>query len=179
IKYAEIEWARHLVSLGAVELGENRPQQLVRRAAQITAPVHWHLIGPLQRNKVRSTLPLVSLIHSADSVRLLQAVDRVAGELSLRPRVLLEVNLSGEAAKHGFHHEELCATWNEVLTLTNVQVGGLMTMAAYSPDPESARPAFRRLRELRDELQSRSGSTTHLQHLSMGMTGDFEVAIEE
>jgi pyridoxal phosphate enzyme (YggS family) len=179
IKYAELDWARHLASLGAVELGENRPQQLVRRAAQIAAPVHWHLIGPLQRNKVRSILPLVSLIHSADSLRLLQAIDRISGELNLRPRVLIEVNLSGEAEKHGFLAEELSAAWPPVLTLRNVQIEGLMTMAGWSPDPENARPAFRRLRELRDQLQSQSGSATRLEHLSMGMTGDFEVAIEE
>jgi len=179
IKYAELDWARRLVALGAVALGENRPQQLVQRAAHITAPVHWHLIGPLQRNKVRSILPLVSLIHSADSLRLLQAIDRIGGELNLRPRVLLEVNLSGEAVKHGFPREELSAAWDEIVKLANVQVDGLMTMAAYSPRPENARPAFRRLRQLRDELQSRSGSATRLAHLSMGMTGDFEVAIEE
>jgi pyridoxal phosphate enzyme (YggS family) len=179
IKYAELDWARHLVSRGAVELGENRPQHLVRRAAQITAPVHWHLIGHLQRNKVRSILPLVSLIHSADSLRLLQAIDRIAGELSLRPRVLVEVNLSGEAEKHGFLAEELSTSWEQVLALQNLKVEGLMTMAGWSPDPENARPAFRRLRELRDELQSRSESTIHLAQLSMGMTGDFEVAIEE
>src|SRR5262245_45817947 len=179
IKYAQLDWARRLVALGAVDLGENRPQQLVRRAAQITAPVHWHLIGPLQRNKVRSILPLVSLIHSADSLRLLEAVDRIGGELSLRPRVLLEVNLSGEAEKHGFLAEQLLAAWKQVQTLRNLKIDGLMTMAGWSPDPENARPAFRRLRELREELQSRSGSTTRLEHLSMGMTGDFEVAIEE
>src|SRR5262249_14342655 len=179
IKYAELDWARRLVSLGSLELGENRPQQLVRRAAQITAPVHWHLIGPLQRNKVRSILPLVSLIHSADSVRLLEAIDRIGGELNLRPRRLLEDNLSGEPEKHGFLAAELSAVWKQVLALPNLKIKGLMTMAGWSPDPENARPAFRRLRELRDELQSRSGSTTHLEHLSMGMTGDFEVAIEE
>jgi pyridoxal phosphate enzyme (YggS family) len=178
-KYAEIEWARRLVALGAVELGENRPQQLVQRAAQITAPVRWHLIGPLQRNKVRSILPLASLIHSADSLRLLQAIDRIGGELGLRPRVLLEVNLSGEAEKHGFLAEELLTAWKQLPWLPNLQIEGLMTMAGWSPDAENARPAFRALRELRDELRSRSGSTTCLEHLSMGMTGDFEVAIEE
>jgi pyridoxal phosphate enzyme (YggS family) len=179
IKYAQLDWAGRLVARGAVELGENRPQQLVQRAGQITGPVNWHLIGPLQRNKVRSILPLVSLIHSADSVRLLQAIDRIGGELNLRPRVLLEVNLSGEAEKHGFLAEELSTAWKQVLTLPNLQIEGLMTMAGWSPDPENARPAFRRLRDLRDEMQSRSGSTMRLEHLSMGMTGDFEVAIEE
>lgn len=180
-KYAELDWVRRLVALGVVELGENRPQQLAQRAGEISAPVHWHLIGHLQRNKVRSILPLTSLIHSADSVRLLEAVERIAGELDLRPRVLLEVNLSGEEAKHGFRAEELTATWNEIARCERTQVEGLMTMAAYSDNPEDARPVFARLRELRDQLRSQSSPelALRLQQLSMGMTGDFEVAVEE
>jgi pyridoxal phosphate enzyme (YggS family) len=180
-KYAQVDWARRIVERGVVELGENRPQQLVQRAQQIPGPVHWHLIGHLQRNKVRSILPLVNLIHSADSLRLLQAVDRIALELDLRPRVLLEINLSGETAKHGFRHSELIADWDNVLKIERLQIEGLMTMAAYDPDSESARPTFARLREIRDELQERSRgkSALALKHLSMGMTGDFEVAIEE
>jgi hypothetical protein len=178
-KYAEVDWIRALVQLGAVELGENRPQQLLARAEQIAEPVRWHLIGHLQRNKVRSILPLTTLIHSADSLRLLEAIDRIAGELGLRPRVLIELNLSGEEAKHGFEIDALRTEWDEVLTLGHIQVEGLMTMAAYSPDPETARPTFRQLRELREELQTRSGNAVKLKDLSMGMTGDFEVAIEE
>jgi pyridoxal phosphate enzyme (YggS family) len=179
-KYAEIDWVRQLVELGVVELGESRPQQLVQRAHKISASLHWHLIGPLQRNKVRSILPLTTLIHSADSLRLLEAIDRIAGELALRPHVLIEVNLSGETAKHGFQIEDLHASWQSILMLPHLQIEGLMTMAAYESDAEKARPAFIRLRELRDELQSRSGAAeVRLEKLSMGMTGDFEVAIEE
>ncbi len=178
-KYAELDWIRALIGLGVLQLGENRPQQLVARAEAIEAPVHWHLIGHLQRNKVRSILPLTSVIHSADSLRILEAIDRIAAELDLRPRVLIEVNLSGEEAKHGFRVGALREEWDSVLKLGRIQVEGLMTMAAYSPDPESARPAFHQLRELRDELQARSGAAAELKDLSMGMTGDFEVAIEE
>jgi pyridoxal phosphate enzyme (YggS family) len=180
-KYAQLDWVRGLVDLGVVELGESRPQQLVQRAQEIGVPVHWHLIGHLQRNKVRSVLPQTILIHSVDSLRLLEAVDRVAQELGLHPRVLVEVNLSGEDAKHGFHADELSSVWDRVLKFKHVQVEGLMTMAAYSSDPEHARPAFVRLRELRDELRGRCDEKTRsrFKHLSMGMTGDFEVAIEE
>lgn len=180
-KYAELEWVRILIGLGVMELGENRPQQLAARVGQLPADMHWHLIGPLQRNKVRSILSLTTLIHSVDSLRLLEQIDRIAGELNLRPRVLLEVNLSGEEAKHGFQVSELCAAWDKVLKFERAGVQGLMTMAAYDPNPENARPAFARLRELRDELQGRSGTNAavQLEHLSMGMTGDFEVAIEE
>ncbi len=179
-KYAELDWVRALLALGIRELGENRPQQLDLRAQEIVAPVHWHLIGHLQRNKIRSILPRTALIHSADSLRLLEAIDRVAAEIDLRPRVLVEVNMSGETAKHGFQAEGLLAAWDEILKLTRVEVVGLMTMAAYSPDPETARPAFAGLRKVRDTLQGLSfGTGVQLEHLSMGMTADFEVAIEE
>ena len=180
-KYAQLDWVRCLIELGVVELGESRPQQLVQRAHELGDPLHWHLIGNLQRNKVRSVLPHLTLLHAADSLRLLESIDRIAQELNLRPRVLVEVNLSREAAKHGFEANELLRAWDDILKLQQVQVEGLMTMAAYSPEPEHARPAFMRLRELRDELRVRSGEKTksQLNHLSMGMTGDFEVAIAE
>jgi pyridoxal phosphate enzyme (YggS family) len=182
-KYAQLDWVRCLVDLGVSELGENRPQQLVQRAQEIglVVPVHWHLVGNLQRNKVRSVLPVMTLLHSADNLRLLHSVERVAGELGLRPRVLLEVNLSGEQTKHGFQDDALLSVWNQVQQLEPVQIEGLMTMAAYSPNPENARLPFVRLRELRDELRERSTDRTRslLTQLSMGMTGDFEVAIEE
>ena len=180
-KYAELDWVRALVRQGACELGESRPQQLIARAEQIDAPVHWHLIGPLQRNKVRAVLPATTLLHSADSLRLLEAIERIAAEIDLRPRVLIEVNLVEEEAKHGFREQELESVWGEVLGFDRLQVEGLMTMAAYSSNPEDARPVFARLRALRDRLQQQAGERgrAELLHLSMGMTGDFEVAIEE
>jgi len=180
-KYAELEWVSQIVNLGCIDLGENRPQQLLGRAGVIAAHVNWHLIGPLQRNKVRSILGVASLIHSADSLRVLQAIDRIAGELNLRPRVLIELRLSGEEEKHGFAADDLLATWDQMLQLEHIALEGLMTMAAYSSDPEHARPVFARLRDLRDELQRRSppAAAGRFIQLSMGMTGDFEVAIEE
>lgn len=178
-KYAKLEWVRALVALGVTELGENRPQQLHERAAEIEPGVHWHLIGHLQRNKVRRTLPIVTLIHSVDSLRLLAEINQQANELDLQPRVLMEVNLSGEEQKHGFARDDLLAHWDEVRAFSRVRVEGLMTMAAYSDDPEHARPTFAALRTLRDQLCTRSPKTTSLPHLSMGMTGDFEVAVEE
>ncbi|MBS0266212.1 MAG: YggS family pyridoxal phosphate-dependent enzyme [Planctomycetes bacterium] len=180
-KYAELDWVRAIVALGMQELGENRPQQLLQRADQITAPVQWHLIGPLQRNKVRALLPRVTLIHSVDSVRLLEAIERIAGELQLQPRVLLEVNLSQEEAKHGFSEAELRDAWTSIQTLQHTQVMGLMTMAAYSEQAEEARPVFSQLCRLKNELsqQMPAARADQFRHLSMGMTGDFEVAIEE
>lgn len=178
-KMARLEWIQGLVVLGQIELAENRPQQLAERATQITGHQRWHLIGHLQRNKARRTLPLVSMIHSVDSLRLLTTLDQLAAELNLQPRVLLEVNVSGEASKDGFRREELLAAWDQVLACRNVGVEGLMTMAPLSDNPNDARPTFVALRGLRDELRSRSPAAVALPHLSMGMSGDFEIAIEE
>lgn len=178
-KYAQWEWVSALVKLGQQNLGENRPQQLVERSGLLTATATWHLIGHLQSNKTKSILPVAPWIHSIDSIKLLQQVNRLSGELSLRPKVLLELNVTGEQSKDGFIPEELRTVWTEVLECENVDIVGLMTMAAAAEDPEQARPAFRSLRQFRDELRDRSAGKLGLPHLSMGMTGDFEVAIEE
>lgn len=178
-KYAELQWVRDLIELGMRDLGESRPQQLLERAGLIDERVRWHMIGHLQRNKARKVLPLVSLIHSVDTPRLLETLDRLAEEMELRPRVLLEVNVSGEKAKHGFAPEALVATWPSVLACKHVEVDGLMTMAPLADDPATAQPVFRGLRELRDRLVGCSPEDVTLPELSMGMSDDFDVAIEE
>ena len=176
-KYAKPEWIRGLIELGARDLGESRPQQLVDRVSQFGPDVHWHLIGPLQRNKVRRVLPLVELIHSIDSVRLLDAIDRIAAEENLQPRVLLEVNVSGEATKQGFAPEHLLAAASQLQGLQHVRIEGLMTMAPHTENAEEIRPVFRALRDLRDELAGRLKRP--LPELSMGMSNDFDIAIQE
>jgi len=175
-KYAEPAWVRALLELGVRDLGESRPQQLVQRAEEFCEPVRWHLIGHLQRNKVRPVLPPAALIHAVDSFRLLSRIEMLAGELQLRPRILLEVNVSGEPAKQGFRLEELLAGWSAVGECRQVRVEGLMTMAPRDDGSESARPVFRGLRELRDRL---ADDDRPLRQLSMGMSGDFETAVEE
>lgn len=180
-KYADWSWVRALVDLGQRDLAENRPQQLVERAARLAeeAPesgARWHLIGHLQRNKVRPVLPAAGLIHSVDSLKLLQRVGVIGAELQLHPRVLLEVNVSGEASKDGFTPESLEREWEALAAVEGVDVAGLMTMAPESDDPEAARPTFEGLRGLRDRLQARG--PWELAELSMGMSGDFETAIE-
>ena len=180
-KYAQWPWVEALSSLHQT-FGENRPQQLAERQALLPG-VEWHLIGQLQRNKVKLALQHASVIHSIDSLRLLERVAAVATELQIRPRVLLEANLSQETTKSGFNAEELRRDWSQIVNISKaVQIDGLMAMAAESDDPEEARPVFRSLRLLRDELrQTDAGRNAglDLRDLSMGMSGDFIPAIEE
>jgi pyridoxal phosphate enzyme, YggS family len=162
---------------GQTTFGESRVQEAEAKISQLPGALKWHLIGHLQRNKVRRALPLFDLIQSVDTVELAQAIDRIAAELGLFPRVLLEVNVAGEASKFGFAPATLEREIESLLALPRVQVEGLMTIAPYAEDPEAARPHFRALRELRDRLATRCGIPLGV--LSMGMSGDFEVAVEE
>lgn len=180
-KYAEWPWVEALIDLGVKNLGESRPQQLIERAGLLNSAndVQWHLIGHLQRNKVRPILPMVSRLHSVDSVKLLKRIDLLAGEMGVRPKLLLEVNLSREEAKDGFPVETLEAEWDQIRNPSNIEITGLMTMAPYTSDEKILRSVFRELRELRDRLVQRSEGELELSELSMGMSGDFEIAIEE
>jgi pyridoxal phosphate enzyme (YggS family) len=177
-KYAELTWIEALHRAGVSDFGENRPQQLVARTELFDPTIRWHMIGQLQRNKVRPTLQRCHLIHSVDSWRLLDRIELIATELQLKPGVLLEANVSGEAAKSGFDPGELrAAASNERLTgYQHMDIRGMMTMAPQSRSPEHARPVFASLRELRDEIAT---SGLMLPELSMGMSGDFEIAVEE
>lgn len=179
-KYVHVEVIKELLNLGQRALGESRPQMLWERADALKdREIEWHLVGPLQKNKVRKTLPVVQWIHSIDSVGLLETVDRVAGELGVRPKVLLEVNVSGHPAKHGFHPNEMPEVVTRAAMCQNIVVCGLMAMAGFEGDLEGARRDFKALRKLRDDLQELSGTRLALTELSMGMSGDFEIAIEE
>jgi pyridoxal phosphate enzyme (YggS family) len=178
-KTVSSQMASRLVELGVLDLGENRPQELWRKAAELPANVRWHLIGHLQRNKVEKTLPLTTLTHSADSLRILQAIDAEASKQSRTVEVLLECNASGEAAKQGFALADVPKMLSELRKLRFVRIAGLMTMAAYDVEPEKCRPTFASLRRLRDALASQMPPPHQMVHLSMGMSNDFEVAIEE
>jgi pyridoxal phosphate enzyme (YggS family) len=157
--------------------GESRVQESRDKIPACPPGLEWHFIGHLQKNKVRQALPLFPFFHSIDSTALAGAIDRIAGETGVKAQGLLEVNVSGEETKHGFTPEELRAQFPTLSKLPHLRIRGLMTMAPYSDNPEDARPVFRTLRELRDELQS---TYQHpLPELSMGMSGDFEPAIEE
>lgn len=162
--------------LGQLDLGESRPQELWRKAEALKAlPIRWHMIGHLQRNKVERTLASVQVIHSVDSLRLLEEIAEQGSRQSLRPRLLLQVNASRENQKYGFELDEVADLFPKVQSLP-VEITGLMTMAALSSDPDVARTAFRALRQIFDDA-NREGA--QLTQLSMGMSGDFEIAIEE
>ena len=157
--------------------GESRVQESRDKIPACPPGLEWHFIGHLQKNKVRQALPLFSFFHSIDSTALAQAIDRIAGETGKPVDGLLEVNVSGEETKHGFTPDDLRGEFAALAKLPHLHIRGLMTMAPYSDNPEDARPVFRALRELRDELQSAHGHP--LPELSMGMSGDFVPAIEE
>ena len=180
-KYVDASLTRALCDAGCETLGENRPQALWEKSAALAdiSPT-WHLIGHLQRNKVRRTIPIVSLIHSVDSLRLAEALSQAAVELGREVRFLLEVNVSGDAAKHGLAPEEVLATLDAIAPLGQVRIMGLMAMAGLDSPPAEARRQFAALRQCRDRAAGRGlADNISLEQLSMGMSDDVPLAIAE
>lgn len=170
-KGARPQEIRTAVTAGIRHVGENRVQEAESKAAHLAdlrPRITWHMVGHLQTNKAKTALDIFDIIHSIDSVRLAASVSKRAQDVV---PVLLQVNVSGEATKGGFSVVELPQAVERVARLPRLAVKGLMTIAPFTEDPEEVRPVFRTLRELRDSLG--------LEHLSMGMTDDFEVAVEE
>ncbi len=168
---------REVFDAGQIDVGENRLQEAESKIPLLPASMRWHYIGQLQRNKVRKVLPLFAMIHSIDSLRLAQYTNEVARELGLFPRVFLQVNHAAEESKAGFSLETLRSQWETLLDLDRLEIVGLMTVPPAVDDPEESRPWFAALRDLRDELSR--GMSSKLPYLSMGMSGDYVVAIEE
>lgn len=164
---------------GLTVFGENRVQEALAKSAELPPGIEWHLIGPLQSNKVRPALDLFAAIHSIDRGKIAQAVDREAAARGLTLPVFLEVNLGDEQSKHGFPAEGLAAAVRPVADLEHLAVLGLMAIPPPAADPEASRPWFQRLRALRDELAARPEWPGFPGKLSMGMSDDFAVAIEE
>ncbi len=171
------EVVQYAIDAGQIEFGENKVQEGQEKVPALASNLDWHLIGHLQRNKVRKALPLFSTLHGIDSLKLANAVDRVAGELSLRPKILFEVNVGDEESKFGFSPDGLRESFSDLLKLQHVEIRGLMCIPPAVAKPDLARPYFQRLVSLRDELAQ--AHAVALPELSMGMSGDFEVAIEE
>lgn len=171
------ETVREAARLGLRVFGENKVQEARAKIPETGDSLRWDMIGHLQTNKARDAVRLFELVHSVDSLRLAQALDDEAAKLGKNQRMLLEVNVSGEKSKFGIRPDDLVGLLQSINALPHTSVEGLMTMAPYSDDPEKSRPYFQDLRRLRDETSA--STDIPLPHLSMGMTGDFEVAIEE
>ena len=171
------ESVREAAECGLRVFGESRVPEAEAKIPLCPGNLEWELIGHLQRNKVRRALRLFDTIHAVDSLPLLEKINTAAKESGKNVKVYLEVNISGEPSKYGLGRDDVLPILEAATTFMNVDLAGLMTIPPFSPDPEDARPYFRKLRELRDELAAASGFG--LDELSMGMSGDFEVAIEE
>lgn len=164
---------------GQIIFGENYVQELVAKAAEIESTVEWHFIGHLQSNKVRQIAGTVAMIHSVDRLPLAEEIDRQWGRIGRVCDILIQVNVSGEATKSGTTAEEAINLVKQTALLPNIRICGLMTMPPFFDDPEGARPYFRELRLLAEEISSLKIPSVSMIELSMGMSGDFQVAIEE
>ncbi|MDP3804351.1 MAG: YggS family pyridoxal phosphate-dependent enzyme [Candidatus Omnitrophota bacterium] len=187
-KEASVDEIGEVLGLGVRDLGENRVQELAAKHKVIGDKAAWHLVGHLQTNKVRDAVKVSTLIHSVDSVKLAKEIDKVAAKLNKVQNVLIQVNpvrnivsngvsTSGEAAKFGVSPDEIFGLLNEVSPYRNISIKGLMTIAPEVDNPELVRPFFRKLKELLDRINTKHNAQYTI--LSMGMTNDFEVAIEE
>lgn len=176
-KTHEAEKVRAAFDAGQELFGESKVQEARAKIPLLPSAAHWHFVGRLQRNKIRHALPLFELFHSVDSGALARDMNRIADEEGLRPRVLLEVNVAGEGSKIGFAPEVLRAEMEALLGLSRLTIEGLMAIPPLAEEAEASRKYFVALRELRDQLSTEFA--LQLPQLSMGMTGDFTVAIEE
>lgn len=179
-KTAGTDAIRTLLEAGQTDIGENRPQQLRDRSRELEAEgVRWHMIGRLQRNKVKYVVPTCTMVHSVDSLRLAEEIDKRAQAAQATATCLLEVSVAGEDQKGGARPDEAPALASQVAALDGIDLVGLMTMAPFVDDPEATRPVFAATRELLARINREADLARPLADLSMGMTQDFEVAVEE
>jgi len=160
-------------------LGENRVQEAEDKVSKVSDKVCWHLVGHLQRNKSRDAVSIFEMIHSVDSLRLATELGKRADQIGRRANILIQVNTSGAESQYGVEVDEAQDLVGAISKTEGVRIQGLMTIGAFLPEPEQVRPSFVRLRELRDKIAAANISGVYMKELSMGMTGDFEVAIEE
>ena len=164
---------------GVRDFGENRPQEMRDKAAELPADIRWHMIGRLQTNKVKYVVPRAVLIHSVDSLHLAEAIDKEAAKAGVTANILIEVNIAGEVSKGGIAPEETEGFARKLAALPNLKVNGLMTIAPIVENGEENRAYFRQMRELLVDIRDKNIDNIFMRSLSMGMTGDFETAIEE
>ncbi|GIP36402.1 YggS family pyridoxal phosphate-dependent enzyme [Paenibacillus sp. J2TS4] len=178
-KYVSLETARDVVDLGYNKIGENRWQDVKPKWEALGSRVEWHFIGHLQTNKVKDVIGKFSYIHSLDRLSLAKEINKRAEALGTAVHCLIQLNISGEESKYGLEPEQFFPFVEQVRNFPYIRIAGLMTMAPYESEPEQTRPIFRALRQLRDECNKRALLDYEIHHLSMGMSNDFEVAVEE
>lgn len=178
-KTKPVEMIREAMAEGIAEFGENKVQEIMDKTKVITEPLHWHLIGHLQRNKVKYIIDKVCLIHSVDSVRLAEQISREAEKRQVEADILLEVNIAGEDSKFGLKPEEVEGIARQIAVLQHVHIRGLMTVAPFVEKAEENRIHFQNMKKLMVDIKQKNIDNVCMDILSMGMTGDYEVAIEE
>lgn len=178
-KTATIEQIKEAISAGVKIIGENKVQEAKEKYHILSADIEWHLVGHLQTNKVKYAIEIFDCIHSVDSIKLAEEIDKRSLQFGKTTNVLVEVNVSGEESKYGIKPEEVEPFLKEISEFSRIRVRGLMTIAPIAEDKEEVRPYFRKLRELSEEIKNKSIKNVKMDYLSMGMTEDFEVAIEE
>ena len=178
-KTKPVEMLMEAYNAGERVFGENKVQEILEKAPQMPADVRWHMIGHLQRNKVRQVIGQVEMIHSVDSLRLAEAIEQEAAKKDLTVPVLVEVNVAREDSKFGVFVEDVPELVLQMAAMPHLRVSGLMTIAPFVDNPEKNRPVFRKLNELSVDIRERNMNNVSMDILSMGMTGDYEVAIEE
>ncbi len=178
-KTKPVEAIREAMEYGTTHFGENKVQEIVDKWETISEPLNWHMIGHLQRNKVKYIVDKVVLIHSVDSLRLAEQINEEAGKKQLVVPILIEVNIAGEESKFGVKPEDTMALVEQIAVLPNVKIMGLMTIAPFVSNPEENRVHFQNLHKLNIDIKSKNIDNVCMDVLSMGMTGDYEVAVEE
>ena len=178
-KTKPVEMLQEAYVAGQRDFGENKVQEICRKKPDLPSDIRWHMIGHLQRNKVRQLIGQTAMIHSVDSLRLAETISAEAVKAGIRIPVLIEVNMAGEESKFGLAKEDVEELVRAAAALEGIQISGLMTIAPYTEDPETNRPYFAGLRELAVDIGQKCIDNVSMSVLSMGMTGDFEVAIEE
>lgn len=178
-KSQSVELIRQAVAAGVILIGENYVQEAAEKKAQISTSVDWHMIGHLQRNKAKTAVEIFDLVETLDSVALARELERQGKRIGKKIRAFVEVNLGGEESKSGIARNDLASLLEAVATLDHVVVEGLMTVPPFRENPEEIRPYFRALRELKEKFNAQRISHVDLRELSMGMTHDYPVAIEE
>lgn len=178
-KTKPVSMLQEIYDLGIREFGENKVQELVDKYDQLPSDIHWHLIGHLQRNKVKYIVDKVAMIHSVDSIRLAETIEKEAAKKNCTVDILLEVNVAGEESKFGLKPEEVMDTVEAISGFHHIRVKGLMTIAPFVDDPEENRIHFKKLRQLSVDINEKNIDNVNVSMLSMGMTNDYSVAIEE